>query len=119
MNKTTAVLLFFVAAFLVGLFVRLSPPEHFIQKELGMPTDMRRVKGVSGMEAASPILGMEPKPVDPKPYDHSADEPLMVFSRNESGPQCCPSPFTGTNGCICLTKEQKSLFASRGGNRTV
>ena len=119
MTKTLAVLIFFVAAVLSGLFFRMSLPEHFMQRDQGMPVDMVAAKGVEGMAAASPILGMEPKPVSLQPYATTEDAQLSMFSRNKIGAECCPSPFVSGGGCVCLTAEQKAVFASRGGNRTV
>jgi hypothetical protein len=124
MKRTFAVLIFFVAAVLAGLFIRssvalpvVSAPEKetFAQKEKGMPLDMAPVKGYEG---TSPILGSEPKPVPEKPYDMANDTELFMFEGNKMGADCCPSPFSGDRGCICLTDKQKAEFASRGGNRS-
>ena len=64
MKRTTAVIAFFVAALLAGLFVNstllASSPaikEKFMQKEKGMPVETGPVQGFSGM---SPLLGAEP-----------------------------------------------------------
>lgn len=125
MKRTLAVTAFFVAAVLAGLFVNYSmaslPPatqEHFFQREKAMPLDMQ-ASGVQGMEAQSPILGSEPRPISEKPYDMANDNELFQFSDNKVGADCCPSPFSGDLGCICLTDAQRKQFASRGGNRSV
>jgi hypothetical protein len=131
MNKTTVVIVFFVAALLAGLFLRMSTPpaakpkegeqtkekETFMQRERGMPTDMQPVAGVSPAEAKSPILGMEPKPVPLEPYNMANDQELFQFEGNKVSADCCPSPFSTDRGCVCLTDKQINEFASRGGNR--
>jgi hypothetical protein len=130
MKKTLAVLLFFVAAVLAGLFLRYSTSdsvavntkEHFMQKQVGMPTDMEHVEGpvgVSGYDGTPPLLGSEPKAVSAKPYDMANDNELFMFENNKMGADCCPSPFSGDIGCICLTDSQRKEFSTRGGNRSM
>ncbi len=143
MKKTTAVIAFFVAALLAGLFLRWSATqtkkaeessdsetegpmkkikEKFMQREVGMPLDMEPVKGavgVAGFNGTPPLLGSEPKPVPERPYDMADDNKLFSLGNNKVGAECCPSPFSSDLGCICLTDEQKAEFASRGGNRSM
>ena len=122
MKRTVAVFAFFIAALLAGLFVNstllASSPavkEKFMQQEKGMPVSTGAVSGFSG---DSPLLGSEPLPTPLHPYDQTDDQQLYGFSNNKQGADCCPSPFSGDLGCVCLTKEQKAEFASRGGNRS-
>jgi hypothetical protein len=136
MKKTIAVIVFFVAAILAGVFLRyaVAPAapaktedvadgkEHFMQKQVGMPLDQQAVTGaagVSGYQGTPPLLGSEPKPLSEKPYDMANDQELYMFESNKVGADCCPSPFSGDLGCICLTDKQRAEFASRGGNRSV
>ena len=121
MKRTTAVLAFFVAAILAGVFVNstllASSPavkEKFMQQERGMPLATQAVQGYSGN---SPLLGTEPQPTPLHPYDKTNDANLYQFANNKQSSECCPSSFSGDIGCVCLTAEQKALFASRGGNR--
>lgn len=86
-----------------------------MQQEKGMPLDTQAVEGYSGL---SPLLGSEPKPTPLHSYDQTDDAQLYQFAKNKQSADCCPSPFSGDLGCICLTAEQKSLFGSRGGNRS-
>lgn len=139
MKKTATVLAFFLAALLAGLFVRYfmvpapaakkgddsdseDEREHFAQREVGMPLDMQTVEGavgVSGYSGTPPLLGSEPKPVPERPYDMANDSELFQFANNKMGADCCPSPFSGDQGCVCLTDKQVAEFASRGGNRSM
>jgi hypothetical protein len=122
MKRTTAVLAFFVAAVLAGVFVNstllsASPAvkEKFMQQEKGMPLAMGAVKGFSG---GSPILGSEPLPTPEHPYDKTDDVPLYAFANNKQSPECMGSPFSGDLGYVCLTDAQRAEFAARGGNRS-
>jgi len=40
------------------------------------------------------------------------------FNKNASHASCCPSVFSNSSGCICLTSEQSNFLNERGGNRT-
>ncbi len=134
MNKTTVLLMFFLAAVLAGLFLQWGMPavgakpvedetsekETFKQREVGMPLDMQSVEGATGVAGYSgtpPLLGSEPKPLDTKPYDMTNDPVLFEFDNNQMGPECCPSPFSGDRGCVCLNPEQIRRFETRAGNR--
>ena len=139
MKKTLVVVALFVAALLAGLFTRFfttaSPiqrtedsesesedgKERFFQREIGMPLEMQAVAGatgVAGYNGTPPLLGSEPKPVPERPYDMANDQELFQFSGNRMSADCCPSPFSGDRGCVCLTDKQIADFSSRGGNRS-
>jgi hypothetical protein len=48
------------------------------------------------------------------------DDPnsLFMFAFNQSHPDCCPSTFSTSTGCVCTTKEQREHINKRGGNRS-
>lgn len=136
MKKTATVLVLFLAALLAGLFLRYasaspakkseedsdSEKEGFAQREVGMPLDMQAVEGavgVAGYNGTPPLLGSEPKPVSAKPYEMANDTELFDLVDNKMSADCCPSPFSGDRGCICLTDKQMASYASRGGNRSM
>ena len=128
-SRTTAVIIFFVAALLAGLFVQYMTPatpiqteskETFFQREKGMPLDMVAVEGATGIQGYNgtpPLLGSEPKPLSEKPYDMANDNELFQFEGNKMSADCCPSPFSTDRGCVCLTDAQLKEFSKRGGNR--
>ena len=137
MKKTAVVFALFLAALIAGLIARfLSKPspvargedsdsddgkERFFQREVGMPLDMQTVSGavgVAGYSGTPPLLGSEPKPVPERPYDMANDSTLFQFAGNRMSADCCPSPFSGDRGCVCLTDKQLAEFGSRGGNRS-
>jgi len=54
---------------------------------------------------------------------YTADSPLkngemVIFAKNKSKPECCPSPYSTSTGCVCMTPEQINYLNTRGGNRT-
>lgn len=54
---------------------------------------------------------------------YTADEPLkngemVMFAKNKFKPECCPSPYSTSTGCVCMTSEQIHYLNTRGGNRT-
>jgi hypothetical protein len=127
MNRSILLGLLFVAALafaLVGSTMMSRPAqteekETFAQREVGMPLDMQPVEGATGVAGYSgtpPLLGSEPKPISDKPYDMANDNELFLFEGNRMSADCCPSPFSGDRGCICLTDKQMKEFQSRGGN---
>ena len=44
---------------------------------------------------------------------------LFFFADNEFKPECCGSEFSNSQGCACITTEQKNFINQRGGNRSV
>ena len=122
MKRTVAIVAFFVAAILAGIFVNAtlasaSPAtkEKFMQQEKGMPLAQAEV---SGFGTSGPLLGSTPASVSEKPYEVANDNELYQFEHNKIGAECCPSAFSADTGCICLTDAQRAEFASRGGNRS-
>jgi hypothetical protein len=46
-------------------------------------------------------------------------QPLNFFASNKFSHACCPNEYRSTNGCACLTTEQRYMLKSRGGNNTM
>lgn len=48
------------------------------------------------------------------------DDPkaMFMFTHNQSHPDCCPSTFSTSTGCVCTTQEQRDYINKRGGNRS-
>ena len=46
------------------------------------------------------------------------DGELFFFQNNQFKPECCPSPYSSTTGCACMSREQIAYLNTRGGNRT-
>ena len=54
-------------------------------------------------------------PVDGHP---DSDKKLFMFANNRTSPNCCPSTFSTSTGCVCTTKNQRDYIASRGIGKT-
>ena len=46
------------------------------------------------------------------------DNKLTMLDDTEFAPRCCPSAYTSSTGCACLSPEQAKYLTQRGGNRT-
>jgi hypothetical protein len=46
------------------------------------------------------------------------DGELVIFAQNKFKPECCPSQYSSSTGCACITPEQIKYLNSRGGNVT-
>lgn len=42
----------------------------------------------------------------------------FMFNYNQCSPECCPSTYSCSGGCVCTTKKQRNFLQNRGGNRT-
>jgi hypothetical protein len=54
----------------------------------------------------------------PKPADIIASGKLDILANNTFDPKCCPSTYTSSKGCACVSPEQMTYLNERGGNRT-
>ena len=43
---------------------------------------------------------------------------LAMFADTRQSPECCPSTYSGSDGCVCPSAEQMKYLNKRGGNRT-
>jgi hypothetical protein len=43
---------------------------------------------------------------------------LLMFAENTFDPSCCPSTYSNSSGCACISGEQMQYLNERGGNRT-
>jgi hypothetical protein len=51
-------------------------------------------------------------PIDGK---DGSPKKMFMFANNRSSPNCCPSTYSTSTGCVCTTKGQRDFVASRGG----
>ena len=119
---------FFVAAVLAGLFVqfnflgapRAAVKEDFMQKPLGAPTSGGGIGPYDGVSLAGGFSGWSGNeaPISTEgPAGQADDNKLMFLVGNKTDPSCCPAAFNTDTGCVCLTEENRSLMASRAGNK--
>ena len=55
--------------------------------------------------------------VAPNP-NTTIDGGLNFLGENKFDPKCCPSAYSNSTGCACLSPEQAMYVSQRGGNRT-
>ena len=49
-------------------------------------------------------------------YQSPPDDSMFVFSRNKASPECCPSTYSTSGGCVCTTPGQRKFIAEKRGN---
>ena len=87
----------------------------------GAPLDYTISNGVpvsweSKNNKHDPYEKLEAHSSDHKPLQ---DGKLFMFSGNQSNASCCPSTYSNSTGCMCITTEQAKFLNQRGGNRTL
>lgn len=55
--------------------------------------------------------GLTGPPVDGHP---DSAKKMFMFANNRTSPNCCPSTFSTSTGCVCTTKNQRDFVAGRG-----
>ena len=43
---------------------------------------------------------------------------MFMFSYNQASPDCCPSSYSTSTGCVCTNQNQRDYITSRGNNNT-
>lgn len=91
-------------------------------KLLGAGLDYSMGKGVSvSWETNEPKNAGDYEHLD---TNHGGPVPLpegqlYMFDQNVSKPECCPSTYSSSTGCVCASSEQMKYLNQRGGNRTL
>jgi hypothetical protein len=49
--------------------------------------------------------------------DVYAEKHIDLLFTAKFKPECCPSPYSTSSGCLCLDRNHTSLIKMRGGNR--
>ena len=44
---------------------------------------------------------------------------MFMFANNRTSPNCCPSTFSTSTGCVCTTSNQRDFIASRGNQGSI
>ena len=50
--------------------------------------------------------------------NNPSPEGMFLLAHNQASPDCCPSTFSTSTGCVCTTEQQRKMINSRGKNRT-
>ena len=54
-----------------------------------------------------------PKGGKDQPLDCSGQAPMFMFRKNKCSPDCCPSTYSCSGGCVCTTEEQRKRIQGR------
>ena len=46
----------------------------------------------------------------------SGPKQMFMFAYNKASPECCPSPFSTSRGCVCMSDDQIKYISQRGKN---
>jgi len=46
-----------------------------------------------------------------------SDKKMFMLANNRTSPNCCPSTFSTSTGCVCTTKNQRDFIAARGASK--
>jgi hypothetical protein len=76
---------------------------------LGAPLNYRMDHGIGGSVASWESKSSE---------EVGRPTHLFMFGDNEMRPECCPSTYSGSTGCVCVSENQMKYLNERGGNRT-
>ena len=49
-------------------------------------------------------------------YTQLPKDSMFMFSRNQASPECCPSTFSTSTGCVCTTPKQRGYVGEDRGN---
>lgn len=71
--------------------------------------------------------GVPDQPVVPTKFDQHQSFPtvdgtdgtprsMFMMAFNKCDPSCCPSTYSCSGGCVCMTNEQKNFVGTRGSN---
>ncbi len=64
----------------------------------------------TGGKGVQDILNRQPQPV-PLPEGQ-----LLMFATTPFKPECCPTAYSNSSGCACMTVPQYNYLINRGGN---
>lgn len=104
---------------------------------IGAAIDYKMGDGVKkSWENKNTLLNNNPSPMDSKAINDSAniysalekneggpiplpEDEMLIFDTNKFSPDCCPSNYSTSEGCVCASPEQMKYLNERGGNRTL
>jgi hypothetical protein len=82
------------------------------------PTDNLAVSSIKsemlGATVEMGLIGAEYKPT--AGYKSLPADKMDIMATTSFKPECCPSVYSNSAGCGCLSDEQRTFFAERGGN---
>lgn len=98
-----------------GLVLGLSPKPNYSL----LPSDKVAYHSPVGDAYAlnpDPLISTTYPSIDGK--DKSAKH-MFMFAYNRSSPECCPSTFSSSRGCVCMSEAQRDYINKRGSNKSI
>ena len=73
---------------------------------------------VMGYSTSEKPVKSDPSSLSGPTLDGTNETPqkMFMFANNVSSPNCCPSTFSTSTGCVCTTDNQRDFVAARGFN---
>jgi len=102
-----------------GLCLNTGNPEFWSHSPNNVPlinnNELYTIQGHSTPE--KPVIS-DPSSLSGPSLDGTPDQPnkMFMFANNQNSPNCCPSTFSTSTGCVCTTDKQRDFIASRGYN---
>ena len=112
--RVWVVALCILLGYFIGGTLLCSCSKVSIQEGMSMLADSD-VSSLGKMKAVDSDLSALSK--NTKGYSSVDANRLALFSENVQSPECCPSIYSGSDGCVCMTEQQAEYLNSRGGNR--
>ena len=97
-------------------FVNLSNNELHIDDSYTMGWVQTAKRYASGMGNKNRLNTYKDNVGTPVPLPEGE---LFFFADNKFKPECCPSTYSDSMGCACLSQDQVNYINQRGGNRTL
>ena len=97
-------------------FVNLSNNELHIDDSYTMGWVQTAKRYASGMGNKNRLNTYKDNVGTPVPLPEGE---LFFFADNKFKPECCPSTYSSSTGCACLSQDQVDYVNQRGGNRTL
>ena len=76
---------------------------------------MQNKKTKEGLQSKKTKEGMQNKKTKEGFHTRDHFDPL-IFSRTPFKPECCPSTYSNSEGCACISNKQYEYLIKRGGN---
>lgn len=102
-----------------GLLEGMAPMEYTMGSDIASSLHNRKVRQAAGAVGGD-IMTESGLNMDgtPSPYDLLEQGEMFMLRDNKFSPECCPSSYSNSMGCACMSKTQNNALNQRGGNRT-
>lgn len=106
--------------------VKLQSDQYTIHKWRSNPANKRLkvdkpIKTYQGLSNSilmekidGPLMDTSKPPVDGLKNQNEKHNSMFLFRFNQFSPECCPSTYSTSKGCVCTTDFQREFIARRG-----